>query len=85
MVKVIRFPFQSNIYVSKKKKKWNLTNFIQKKEKKNGKMTGENPIRFQIRIQLESNFAPHVPFNLSFLFFVQSELIQCKNWISIGV
>ena len=38
MVKVIRFPFQSNIYVSKKKKKWNLTNFIQKKEKKNGKM-----------------------------------------------
>ena len=33
MVKVIRFPFQSNqsnIYVSKRKKKRNLTNFIQK-------------------------------------------------------
>ena len=37
MVKVIRFPFQSNqpnIYVSKRKKKRNLTNFIQKKKKK---------------------------------------------------
>ena len=37
MVKVIRFPFQSNqsnIYVSKRKKKWNLTNLIQKKKKR---------------------------------------------------
>ena len=37
MVKVIRFPFQSNqsnIYVSKRKKKRNLTNLIQKKKKK---------------------------------------------------
>ena len=26
----------------------------------------ENPIRFQIGIQLEFNFASHVPFSLSF-------------------
>ena len=45
----------------------------------------ENSIRFQIGIQLESNFASRVPSNLNFKFFVLSELIQCKNWISIKV
>ena len=45
----------------------------------------ENPIRFQIGIQLESNFAQCVSSNLSFKIFVSSELIQCRNWISIRV
>ena len=45
----------------------------------------ENSIRFQIGIQLESNFVSRVPSNLNFKIFVLSELIQCKNWISIKV
>ena len=39
----------------------------------------ESPIRFQIGIQLESNFAPYVTSNLTFYIFVPSELIQCTN------
>ena len=45
----------------------------------------ENPIKFQIEFQLESNFAPYALSNLSFKIFVPSELIQCKNWISIRI
>ena len=45
----------------------------------------KNSIRFQIIIQLESNFASRVSFNLSFKIFVPSELIPCKNWILIRV
>ena len=41
--------------------------------------TKKNPIRFKIGIQLEYNFASRVSSNVSFLIFVPSELIQCRN------
>ena len=49
------------------------------RERERGVKMRKNSIRFQIIIQLESNFASRVSFNLNFKIFVSNELIPCKN------